>query len=313
MLFVMYSRQVLCKMIQNEFSWSKSRDELFKECKRKYYFNYYGCWGGWDETAPERIRELYILKNLSTRQAWIGKTVHETIKNYLLQLKIGNDLSSSSITYQLKKKLKAEFEFSNAGNYRTFPKKVGLVEHEYKKIISKEEWDELFDYAEKCIINFYNSDALREIKKEPLENWLFLEDFLHFDFEGTKIYLSIDFAIKNSDNKIILYDWKTGKERDSEMDIQLACYALYVLQKWNLNPACITVDRYNVALDKEDRFNINSEVIEKIKSHMSDSIQKMKEILSDKTKNLAIESNFSKTTDIKKCLRCNFRKVCDIV
>jgi hypothetical protein len=28
--------------IRNEFSWSKSRDEIFQTCPRQYYFNYYG-------------------------------------------------------------------------------------------------------------------------------------------------------------------------------------------------------------------------------------------------------------------------------
>src|SRR3989344_9175041 len=298
---------------KNEFSWSKSRDEVFNECKRKYYFNHYGFWGGWDPASPDKIRELYVLKNLSSRHIWIGQVVHDIIKYCLIQLKAGNGINLSHLTFRLKKRLKEDFECSESGVYKKLPKKCGLVEHEYGYLISKDEWDELFKMAEKCIMNFYNSDVLKEIKNTDTSKWLFLEDFLSFNFEGTKVYLSIDFAIKNGDDQIILYDWKTGKERDVEMDVQLACYALYVIQKWNLDPSRLIIKKYNVAIDKEDKFEITDKTIEYIKDYMRKSIEDMKNILVDKEKNIANEEDFSKTTNVKNCLRCNFKKTCDLV
>ena len=65
--------------VTNEFSWSKTRDEMFRDCLRKYYFHYYGAWGGWDPHADERTRQLYILKNLQTRAMWAGDRVHRAI------------------------------------------------------------------------------------------------------------------------------------------------------------------------------------------------------------------------------------------
>ena len=53
--------------LKNEFSWSKSRDETFRECHRKYYFQYYGYWNGWKENADQRVRLTYVLKKLQTR------------------------------------------------------------------------------------------------------------------------------------------------------------------------------------------------------------------------------------------------------
>src|SRR4030066_21872 len=49
--------------IRNEFSWSKSRDEVFMTCPRQYYFNYYGYWGGWKTTAPQRTWQIYLLQH----------------------------------------------------------------------------------------------------------------------------------------------------------------------------------------------------------------------------------------------------------
>ena len=62
---------------RNDFSWSKSRDEVFQTCPRQYYFNYYGYWGGWEESAPERTRQIYVIKKLKNRFMWAGEKVHD--------------------------------------------------------------------------------------------------------------------------------------------------------------------------------------------------------------------------------------------
>ena len=76
-------------VIRNEFSWSKSRDEVFMTCPRQYYFNYYAYWGGWQQNAPERTKQIYILKNLKNRYMWAGNNVHQCIKHTLKNLQRG--------------------------------------------------------------------------------------------------------------------------------------------------------------------------------------------------------------------------------
>jgi len=294
---------------KNEFSWSKSRDDLFNKCKRKYYFNHYGSWGGWDINALEKTRELYILKNLISKEMWIGQVVHNIIKSMLFQLKLGNEVSLDYTLKLLREKLNKDYYNSITKQYKKDPKRiVGLFEHEYDLLISKDEWGEVFKKAEKCIINFYNSDVYRKVKSTLINNWLFLEDFLNFDFENTKIYLSIDFAIKEGNN-IILYDWKTGRERDTDRNIQLACYALFILHRWDIPPEKIIAKVYNIAIDKEDGFVIDSKLISKIKDYMRKSINEMKGLLKDKENNIAIEENFS-LNEGQFCSWCNFKKIC---
>jgi hypothetical protein len=75
--------------IKNEFSWSKSRDEVFRACPRQYYFNYYGYWGGWEKGALERTRQIYIPKNLKNPYMWAGEKVHDCIKHTLRSLQRG--------------------------------------------------------------------------------------------------------------------------------------------------------------------------------------------------------------------------------
>ena len=44
--------------LANEFSWSRSRDATFQDCKRKYFYHYYGSWGGWEADAAAEVRRL---------------------------------------------------------------------------------------------------------------------------------------------------------------------------------------------------------------------------------------------------------------
>lgn len=295
---------------KNEFSWSKSRDNLFKECKRRYYFEKYGFWGGWKYDAPKNVKELYLLKNIKSRHIWIGQVVHDIIKHILLKYKNGNKVDLGYILSVLRHRLQEDFSSSNSKSYKSYPKKGGLFEHEYDMLIQKEDWEELFKKAENCIINFYNSDTFKKIRAINPKDWVFLEDFLAFNFEGTRVYLSIDFAIKQRDH-IMLYDWKTGREReDKSIDIQLSCYALYVMQKWNLLPDKVTAKLYNVAVDKEDTFQITEDIINNTKEYMRQSIQEMRSFLLDSDNNVANIEKFPKTSDEYKCNRCSFKRVC---
>ena len=42
---------------RNELGWSRSRAGSFDACPRRYWFDYYGSWGGWKESSETRTRE----------------------------------------------------------------------------------------------------------------------------------------------------------------------------------------------------------------------------------------------------------------
>lgn len=331
---------------KNNFSWSKSRDETFKSCKRKYYYNYYGSWGGWDTGSAQKTRQLYVLKNLQSRYMWLGSIVHEYIEAILTETLNGKETNLYRLSSGMKQAMHRDIENSEKKLYNRYPKirgrTYGLLEHEYEIIVQSDEWKSLFESAETCITNFYNSDTFRYIKSVEKKSFLPIESMRTFNFEGTEIYVIIDFALKGSpkkpagdkfrsmklsdynqktqsfaseydsysDENLIIFDWKTGKIRFDEMDVQLACYSLYSQEKWNVIPKNIICKKYNVMIDKVDDYEINNDVIEKVKEHMRESIAEMKELLCDKNKNTAREEDFELTCGGNQCALCNFRKIC---
>lgn len=294
---------------KNEFSWSKSRNEIFNECKREYFFNHYGFWNGWDNNEGDRIKRIYYLKQLKTKEIWLGQIIHEIIKYVLEQLKYGRKISLGHAIAILKKKFEEGFIQSTMKKYTGFRSKTHkFFEDEYEIEISEENKKDLLKKSESCLINFFNSDTFIEIKNTPLSDWISLEEFLSFDLEGNKIFLSMDFAMKK-DDKIIIYDWKTGKERSSEFDLQLTCYALYLSEKLKVSPENITTKIFNLSINKEDTFEINIEKLNEMKDYIKKSANKMKSYLKDIDNNVAIEEDFPKEEGFY-CSRCSFKKIC---
>ncbi|MCD4771622.1 PD-(D/E)XK nuclease family protein [archaeon] len=299
-------------VFKNEFSWSKSRDGTFGECKRKYFFNHYGFWDGWIASEDDRIKRIYYLKKLATKELWMGSVVHGVIEFILRRFRVGEEVSLGHALAVLRKRMESDFAISKLKEYTGFMSKAHrFFEDEYGIEISDEERKGLGQKAEKCLRNFYNSDIFMEIRRTPVEDWITLEDFLSFDFEGTQVYLSIDFAMKVGD-EVILYDWKTGGERKADYKLQLSLYALYVSEKLGIPADRIKARMFYLALGesgKVDSFEVDSEGLEEVREYLRASVLEMKKLLVDVTENEAVEEDFEKSEGFW-CSRCNFRKVC---
>lgn len=297
--------------LKNEFSWSKTRDEVFKTCLRQYWFTYYGYWNGWLENAPERTRQVYILKNLKNRYMWAGEKVHECIQRSLNNIRRGiKVLSADEIVSITLDQMRAEFRSSKSKNYWKNPKTCALFEHEYEVELADDQWKETASNVETCLRNFYASDIYDGLKSHPKGEWLEVEEFSSFHLNNTRINLAIDCAIREGDD-VYLYDWKTGKSLSEDLSIQLACYALYAMEKWNVHPESLRIIEYNLSFDKSNWFSITHGEVDNIKGYIKGSIKDMQSLLTEVDNNISLEEEkFIKVEDDRVSQRCNFRGVC---
>jgi hypothetical protein len=297
--------------LKNEFSWSKTRDEVFKTCPRQYWFAYYGYWNGWFEDAPPRTRQIYILKNLKNRHIWAGEKVHECIQRSLNNIRRGiKVLSVDEIVSITLDQMRAEFRSSKSKNYWKNPRSCALFEHEYEIELTDDQWKEVANNVETCLRNFYASDIYDGLKSHPRDGWLEVEEFSYFHLDHIRINLAIDCAIREGD-EVYIYDWKTGKSLSEDLTIQLCCYALYAMEKWHIHPESLMIIEYNLSFDKSNWFPITRGEVEDIKGYIRGSIKDMQSLLLDVRNNIPVEEErFSKVEDERVTLRCNFRKVC---
>ncbi len=303
--------------LSNEFSWSKSRHEKFAECRRAYFFTYYGSWGGWEAAAGSATRELYVLKKLSSRWQWAGSIVHGALKQVLSRAKVTGEVPPlEKVLERTRARARAEWAGSREKSYwREASRIVGLVEHEYGEAVADADWKRLYEQVvDGSIRAFYGSEVLDEIRRTPREDWLTVDELDSWVFEGTKIWVAVDFALKDEDGRVHLLDWKTGKERGVD-HTQVGIYALYAREKWGMPPDGVVGGLvYLVANGSPggERVSVAADpaALEACKASMRASIRDMKVALADPGRNLAREEAFPRIDDGNACRRCPFRRPC---
>lgn len=292
----------------NEFSWSRSRDNVFQECRRRYYLHYYGAWGGWDAAAPPRVRALYVLKQLGTRHMWAGRLVHEAVERSLSALRLGHPLSEASLVDATVRQMREEWRGSRSAVYRDDPKRPGLFEHEYGVPVKVSEWQVLRDHVVRCVRNFHRLVMFDDIKRTPVEEWILLEDIGSFAWEGTRIFTAPDFGYWSRSGRLALVDWKTGGSGDASL--QLGGYALYALEVLGVDLARVDLLEVNLREGKVTAHPWDQGSLDRVREHIRLSVRSMKAYLVDPQANTARETDFEKTEDLRICRWCNFRKVC---
>jgi CRISPR/Cas system-associated exonuclease Cas4 (RecB family) len=177
--------------------------------------------------------------------------------------------------------------------------------------ILDDDWKKVADNAVQCLKNFYTSETFDMLKELPSQMWLEVEDFSSFYLDQTKIWAVLDCSFRTDDG-ITIIDWKTGKSTTENVSLQLACYAMYGMEKWEIEPEKIKLIEYNLLANQAVEFFITPAEIENAKEYILGSISDMHSLLVDAENNVPKEEkSFQKVEDERMKANCNFRKVCD--
>jgi PD-(D/E)XK nuclease superfamily protein len=296
--------------LRNEFSWSRSRDGAFQDCRRKYYYQYYGSWGGWDAGAAPEVRRLYVLKQLSSRQQWAGRTVHDAIEMALHAFADSRDLPVEPFIEDVIQRMRAEWRSSKTGRYHEEPKSVGLFEHEYRVALTREAWQMVSRTVMTCLRHFFRLPLVAAIRRTPSEHWSIEHWSKVFDFEGSSLWTAPDFGFWTDEGRLALVDWKTGGSRGATAAFQLGCYALYAREVLGVPPAKIDLLEVNLREPEVTAHRWDDEQLEAVREKVRLSIRAMKAYLADADANVAVIEDFERTEEVRICRWCNFRAVC---
>ena len=180
--------------LANEFSWSRSRDATFQDCRRKYFYHYYGSWGGWDAESPADIRRLYVLKQLASRQMWAGRIVHDAIEMALHIYREGREVPAEPFIADVVERMRGEWRSSRDRRYHATPKTLALFEHEYALDLKPEVWQALSRNVQSCLRNFFRLPLLASVRRTAPEHWSIEHWSKVFNFEGTPVWIAPDFG-----------------------------------------------------------------------------------------------------------------------
>ncbi len=150
------------------------------------------------------------------------------------------------------------------------------------------------------------------LKELPQKMWLEVEDFSSFNLNNTKIWAVLDCSFRTKDGGVTIIDWKTGRSMSEDVSMQLACYAMYAVEKWGVDPESVKLIEYNLLANQGVEFTVGVSEIENTKTYIAGSIVDMQSFLVDVVNNMPKEeSAFLKMQDEGTRANCNFRKVCN--
>lgn len=297
------------KNIKNELTWSFSRDRLFHDCRRAYFYHYYASWGGWKADAGTFTHKAYILKNIRSIDVWIGDIVHQVIK-WILENKIaGKNIPFEEARDKTKQLLLRTWEQSRSKMWKSNVKyNLNLFEHYYNCEPTREALASKLEKVVKSIRNIYRLGLVDFFSRLPAKSFLRIDELDSFNIQELKVFAVPDFAVA-VDDEYTLYDWKTGKPSDKDV-FQLSCYVLYAMHKWPA--AADKVKIVPVYLSQEDISPsvITAVDIAEVKNYILASAGEMRFILSDIEENKADIDRCPKTNDIWRCANCKFKEVC---
>lgn len=298
--------------LKNTFSWSVSRDNVFRECPRKCWFNYYGHWGGWLQDAPRRTREIYVLKQLRNRATWVGQTVHDCIARTLQNVSRGVPvLGVDEILSITRNVMRQDYRHSRSKRYWQNPKSYcGFFEHEYDIEVSATQWRDAAEDVDHCLRTFYESEHFSKLRVTPPAAFLEVERFSAIYFEGVELRIKLDCATREGEH-ITIWDWKTGKkESDEGLSIQMGCYALYARKTYGTRLENVITRRFDLNRGVLYEHIPSEGSLDEILAYVRGSITDMLALLEDREENKAEEERFTKVERRDVCLKCNFLKVC---
>lgn len=293
--------------------WSISRDKRLRDCPRKYYLYHYASQGGKSATPNSSVRQLYMLKHLRNRFMWVGEVVHELLESTLHTWGRGGDVSADALIDRGLRRMRANYAASLQGLYRDNPTQTcGLMEHEYRESVTRDDWLELRNRMERCIRNFFAQDIVQEIRTIPKWRWLALESMSSFNVDGATVMVKPDIAYRGDNGRVVLVDWKTGQPHADDERLQMSVYGLLAERVWGLGSE--NVRAHLVYLDQGSvmSYDLTAPDLREAEAEVRISVARMRALSEPLTGQAESDAAvFERTSDLGQCRRCAFRRICE--
>jgi hypothetical protein len=287
--------------VDNEFAWSVSRHDTFYSCRRKYFYSYY---------AAHEDPEIHRLKKLSALPLWAGSVVHETIEEILKTRDVlPSDVEQEAIVHAaVHSRMLAEWRASEAGPE---PGRFRLFEHEYETPVEQEDKKLLVTIVMRSLRNFFRSEVLREAYAVGRASWLTVEDLATFTVGDVPVRLRMDLAFRDREGRVVIVDWKTGRNEGRFSAVQLAGYALYAAEHgWVQAAEELRTELAYLVVPRFVRRTVDARTLEHARAFIEKSAGSMRELLVDPAANAARLEDFAMVDRPQRCRRCNFRRLC---
>ena len=295
-----------------EWSWSHSRRRVFQECPRMYFYQYYGSHGGWEDQAPDVAKLAYRLKQLSSLPLELGDAVHSSAAFAIQSARSGVgvptlDTLQTKVRNQLNQ---AYMESKGRAAWERQPRRRKMLqEFYYGTGLSDQSIKDAKERLELCLTNMLVCESFRQAVASPYVEVRELENFVTFPIQDTNIHAMPDLLYRLGDDTWTLTDWKTGQEKLDEE--QMNVYALYVQERHGVRAENIKARIEWLGGGKANTLTFSEKELHKCKANILDSIESMRNYLTDATTNRPRgRGEFPLRDDTSMCRYCKFYQLC---
>ncbi|UOQ45176.1 PD-(D/E)XK nuclease family protein [Halobacillus salinarum] len=301
-----------------ELSWSLSRHKTFLTCLRKYCYDYYTSHNGWLRDADSLARQAYRLKKITNLEMFFGSIIHDmiyqTIQDVLSNRSV---IDESKFVEEVRRHLNRGFIESTRKEHlwQNRPKHYTMFHEIYysqSDTLPDKKVKKITDRLHKTIQNFYASKSFAEVLNKERMQFMESEKFRYMTVNGIKIFVVMDLLYKDlQNNKWIIVDWKTGKSSDEDRN-QLALYALYLRQKFNIGSLDDIIIRNEYLLEGTHiEHKLTEQDLINVQHLYQISMEQMQMQLMDPEQNKPKSfEQFPMQEDPRICSQCNYQELC---
>jgi hypothetical protein len=298
------------------FTWSPSRARTFESCLRKYYWTYYGSWGGWASDADELTRRAYILKKLTSLPMLLGSQIHERAREIATAVGAGDAIPDFEILWQrTRRELNRVWQSSRDidGFLRRPARHPMLGEIFNSQPVSNDRLLAIRTKALRCTEHLVASPVWDEIRVSGAPPRLF-DATTAVQFHGIPMFAAPDLVYRRASGDIVIVDWKTGDLEGASN--QIAAYALYLSVGSDLSDSSNGWISRAVDLNSGEQHEarITSAHMEAASRAIKESIWKMRGVIVDldTDRNEANElTSFPLSPVPETCRSCPFYELCE--
>lgn len=308
---------------KHELSWSVSRSGTYAGCPRSYYYNYYLSWLGWKWDAPQERQLAYRLKKLTRLPMWAGDCLHDALAAWFGERRSGRERGADWVRDRALSELRRGFRESRdrGADWQRRPSKVTrLAEHYYGESSVDESGDNAKDYGtrfveriESGVETFFGAAELERVRSVDPSQYLACEELGTIELFDTKVFAIPDFAFRDDDGTVWIYDWKTGSPREQDL-FQLTMYVHYAQAVWDVDPdAVVCVDAYLPRSEFVER-RFDAAEREAALERTQQSIEAMRQVHFDADEGIGDAEDFplipADSPESRSCAQCGFRELC---
>lgn len=268
-------------------AWSFTKHNLWRQCKRAYYYQYIG--PALQNIKYSERQQLKQLKRLDSRFVLQGKLVHEVLENQLEQHHRGLDVSEDRAKEQYVKSVE---------KYRQDAQNA-LVEYFNGDTISEAFFDRIRENGLDQISLFFGVIWLQLVHSHYLRH----EKFDRFSISKVEAIVKVDYVSKYQNGEIAISDWKTGIENEEyENELQIAAYVLWATQFYKVPPDKIRSELVYLTTGSIKSYNFSVEQLKEVEQLIVSDFKEM-------NKSYEIDY-FEPTPTPRQCLSCHFASIC---